>query len=426
MQVIGKILAAFMVKPMRQTMGLDRMETLQIKDRVHEAAIGRIAIINRLNIDADNLRPLRIGIQHRVKGLAQNIGAQIGVPETLGDTMHDRIFQARLVEDRRIEERAQYGIVLGGFLRFGTDGMPDRIDLTQTGKDERGIPQFAANPGGAPANLAVAASRLGAQTAFIGKVGADAFGRYLKEVLAENKVDVSGMAVDADHPTTMAVVSVDATGERDFSFYRSANADVMLCKEDISDEALKAAKIVHFGSVSLTADPSRTATLDAAARAKKLGATITYDPNYRANLWKNKEDAIAQMKAPLPLVDILKVSDEELPLLTGTTDCESGTAQLAQNGIRLIFVTLGANGVFYRFGEKTGHVAGVPCKVGDTNGAGDTFFGAALSKLCKEELDTLTVDKLEGMLAFANKAASITTSRHGAIPAMPTLAEVEG
>ena len=290
------------------------------------------------------------------------------------------------------------------------------IDLTQTGKDEKGIPQFAANPGGAPANLAVAAARLGAQTAFIGKVGADAFGRYLKEVLAENKVDVSGMAV----------VSVDATGERDFSFYRSANADVMLCKEDISDEALKAAKIVHFGSVSLTADPSRTATLDAAARAKKLGATITYDPNYRANLWKNKEDAIAQMKAPLPLVDILKVSDEELPLLTGTTDCESGTAQLAQNGIRLIFVTLGANGVFYRFEDKTGHVAGVPCKVGDTNGAGDTFFGAALSKLCKEELDTLTVDKLESILAFANKAASITTSRHGAIPAMPTLAEVEG
>ena len=109
------------------------------------------------------------------------------------------------------------------------------IDLTQTGKDARGIPQFAANPGGAPANLAVAAARLGAQTAFIGKVGADAFGRYLKEVLAENKVDVSGMAVDADHPTTMAVVSVDATGERDFSFYRSANADVMLSKEDISD-----------------------------------------------------------------------------------------------------------------------------------------------------------------------------------------------
>ena len=275
-------------------------------------------------------------------------------------------------------------------------------------------------------NLAVAAAKLGAQTTFIGKVGEDAFGRYLTEVLQENNVDTRYMVTDADHPTTMAVVSVDASGERDFSFYRSANADVMLCKEDIPEEALKAAKIVHFGSVSLTADPARTATLDAAARAKKLGAIITYDPNYRANLWHSEEEAIAQMKAPLPLVDILKVSDEELPLLTGTTDCENGTAQLAQNGIQLIFVTLGANGVFYRFGEKTGHVAGVPCKVGDTNGAGDTFFGAALSKLCKEDLNTLTADKLESILAFANKAASITTSRRGAIPAMPTLTEVEG
>ena len=124
-------------------------------------------------------------------------------------------------------------------------------------------------------------------------------------------------------------------------------------------------------------------------------------------------------------MDILKVSDEELPLLIGATDCAEGTVQLAQNGIRLIFVTLGANGVFYRFGDKTGRVAGAPCKVGDTNGAGDTFFGAALSKLCKEELDTLTVDKLEGILAFANKVASITTSRHGAIPAMSTLEEIE-
>ena len=300
------------------------------------------------------------------------------------------------------------------------------IDLTQTGRDERGIPQFAANPGGAPANLAAAAARLGAQTTFIGKVGEDAFGRYLTEVLQENKVDTHYMVTDADHPTTMAVVSVDAAGERDFSFYRSANADVMLSKEDIPEEALKATKIVHFGSVSLTADPARTATLDAAARAKKLGAIITYDPNYRANLWHSEEEAITQMKAPLPLVDILKVSDEELPLLTGTADCENGTAQLAQNGIRLIFVTLGANGVFYRFGEKTGHVAGVPCKVGDTNGAGDTFFGAALSKLCKEDLNSLTADKLESILAFANKAASITTSRRGATPAMPTLTEVEG
>ncbi len=298
------------------------------------------------------------------------------------------------------------------------------IDLTQTGRDEKGIPQFAANPGGAPANLAVAASRLGAKTAFIGKVGADGFGRYLSDVLTQNGVDASGVAVDRQHPTTMAVVSVDASGERDFSFYRGANADVMLSSEDIPDAALKEAKIVHFGSVSLTADPSRSATLDAVRRAKAMGKTITYDPNYRANLWPDQDTAVAQMKAPLDLVDILKVSDEELPLLTGTTDCEAGTAQLAAHGIGLIFVTLGPDGVFYRMGDKTGHVAGVPCKVGDTNGAGDTFFGAALSKLCKEDLPALTVEKLEGILAFANKAASITTSRHGAIPAMPTLAEM--
>lgn len=298
------------------------------------------------------------------------------------------------------------------------------IDLTQTGRDEKGIPQFAANPGGAPANLAVAASRLGAKTAFIGKVGADGFGRYLSDVLTRNGVDASGVAVDRQHPTTMAVVSVDASGERDFSFYRGANADVMLSKEDIPDAALEQAKMVHFGSVSLTADPSRSATLDAVGRAKAMGKTITYDPNYRANLWPDQDTAVAQMKAPLDLVDILKVSDEELPLLTGTTDCESGTAQLAAHGIGLIFVTLGPDGVFYRMGDKTGHVAGVPCKVGDTNGAGDTFFGAALSKLCKEDLTALTVEKLEQVLAFANRAASITTSRHGAIPAMPTLAEM--
>ena len=300
------------------------------------------------------------------------------------------------------------------------------IDLTQTGRDEKGIPQFAANPGGAPANLAVAAAKLGAQTAFIGKVGDDAFGRYLTEVLRENGVDASGVAVDETYPTTMAVVSVDARGERDFSFYRSANADVMLSAGDIPDAALRQAKVVHFGSVSLTADPSRAATLDAVRRAKGMGKTITYDPNYRANLWPDADTAVARMKAPLGLVDILKVSDEELPLLTGTADCAAGTAALAEQGVKLIFVTLGPDGVFYRLGEKTGHVPGVRCTVGDTNGAGDTFFGAALSKLCKEDLAALTPETLEPILAFANKAASITTSRHGAIPAMPTLAEVEG
>ena len=297
------------------------------------------------------------------------------------------------------------------------------IDLTQTGTDAQGIPQFAANPGGAPANLAVAASRLGAKTAFIGKVGQDSFGDYLKNVLAENHVDASALLTDPVQHTTLAVVSVDKTGERDFSFYRDPSADVSLSAEEVPEALLKDTRILHFGSVSLTAEPARSATMHAARQAKALGKIVSYDPNYRARLWKSEAEAIEQMKAPLLLADILKVSDEELPLLTGPAE---GTRILAESGVQLILVTLGPDGAFYRFGDRTGHVPGVPCKVGDTNGAGDTFFGALLSKLCRyAKVADIPVDMLEEAIAFANKAASITTSRRGAIPAMPTLDEVE-
>lgn len=300
------------------------------------------------------------------------------------------------------------------------------IDLTQTGTDGAGVPQYAANPGGAPANLAVAAARLGASTALISKVGQDAFGRYLRKVMEENKVDVSALTVDEEQHTTMAVVSVDENGERDFTFYRDPGADSMLLKDEIPLGLLKEARFLHFGSVSLTREPARTTTLCAVETARALGAVITYDPNYRANLWPDRDTAIRRMRKPLDMVDILKISDEELPLLADTNDLEAGTAALAEHGIRLILVTLGPNGVFYRFGGKTGTVPGVPCTVGDTNGAGDTFFGAFLSRLSRlDGPDCLTADTLEEMLAFANKAASITTSRRGAIPAMPTLEEMK-
>lgn len=299
------------------------------------------------------------------------------------------------------------------------------IDLTQTGFNEAGIPQFAANPGGAPANLAVAAAKLGAKTAFIGKVGDDSFGQLLVGTLARNGVDVSAVAVDPTQRTTMAVVSLDETGERSFCFYRDRTADVQLTAADAPEDLLARTKILHFGSVSLVADPARTATVETAKRAKALGKWVSYDPNYRASLWPDEASAIEQMKAVLPLVDILKLSDEELPLLTGTDDPAAGTALLAELGIPLVLLTLGADGAYYRKGGLTGHVPGVPCQVGDTNGAGDTFFGAALSKLARvDKLEDLTAAQLEEILAFANKAASITTSRHGAIPAMPTLEEV--
>ena len=301
------------------------------------------------------------------------------------------------------------------------------IDLTQSGKTEQGIPKFDANPGGAPANLAVAAARLGARTAFIGRVGKDSFGDYLRRCLAENGVDVRGLSVDEKARTTLAVVALDERGERTFSFYRDPSADVNLSMEHVPMELLGGTKVLHFGSVSLTAEPARTATLEAAKTAKASGAIVSYDPNYRASLWPDEETAVRNMTEPLSMVDILKVSDEELPLLTDCTDPEKGSARLAEKGVRLVLVTLGAHGAFYRFDGHTGHVPGVPCQVGDTNGSGDTFFGAALSQLVKlSSLDQLTVPELRRILAFANKAASITTSRHGAIPAMPTLAEVLG
>ena len=299
------------------------------------------------------------------------------------------------------------------------------IDLTQKGVDENGVAQYAANPGGAPANLAVAAARLGAKTAFVGKVGRDAFGSSLRAVLEANDVDTQGLLEDAKEHTTLAVVSVDKTGERSFSFYRNPSADVNLRAEELPEKLLKDTRVLHFGSVSLTAEPARSATLYAARAARENGCLVSYDPNYRASLWNSQEEAVREMKNALPLCDILKISDEELPLLTGTTDPAQGSAILAQLGIRLIFITLGANGAFFRLGEQTGSVPGIPVKVGDTNGAGDTFFGAALSKLVKEDLNTLTLPRLTQIAAFANKAASIPTSRHGAIPAMPRLEEVE-
>ncbi len=297
------------------------------------------------------------------------------------------------------------------------------IDLTQTGREEN-IGHFAAYPGGAPANVAVAAARLGAKAGFIGKVGRDGFGETLRKTLVDNGVDASHLAVDADHPTTLAVVSVNEAGDRSFSFYRGA--DGQLSAEEIPDDVLQAARIVYFGSVSLTEEISRHAVLDAAKRAKALGRVIAYDPNYRESLWESEEAAAEQMRKLLPLTDILKVSEEEFRLLAGTEDLEIGSRRLSLLGISLVLVTLGEKGAFYRFGDKTGSVAGVPCVVGDTNGAGDSFFGAVLSRLCHEDLAEISISSLEAILRFANRAASLTTSRRGAIPAMPFLKEVSG
>lgn len=299
------------------------------------------------------------------------------------------------------------------------------IDLTQTGVNGQNVPVFAANPGGAPANVAVAAARLGASAAFIGKVGRDGFGAYLTGVLTENGVDASGVRAD-ETPTTMAVVTVAPGGERSFRFVRGA--DALLTEDEVDTALIEGTKVLHFGSVSLTAEPARSATLFAARHAREHGVLVSYDPNYREALWPDREEAVARMCAPLPLADVLKLSDEELPLLTGTDDPAEGTRRLADRGVSLVLLTLGGEGAFWRWQGKTGLVPGVATAVADTNGAGDTFLGAVLSRLVRRgerPLEGLTVRELEDILAFANRAASKTCSRSGAIPAMPTLAELE-
>jgi fructokinase len=188
-----------------------------------------------------------------------------------------------------------------------------------------------------------------------------------------------------------------------------------------------APKVLHFGSVSLTHECARNATLAAVKEAKNRGITVSYDPNYRPALWQAESLAISYMAMPLSLVDILKISDDELPLLSGTHDSDAGTRLLCEQGISLVLVTLGPNGVYYRMGENTGIIPGIPVKVADTNGAGDTFLGAVLARLCRREdgiLTNLSTPELEDILTFANRAAALTCSRPGAIPAMPKLSEL--
>lgn len=298
------------------------------------------------------------------------------------------------------------------------------IDMTQTGADADGNALFAAIPGGAPANLAVAARKLGADAAFVGCVGNDSFGKILCETMLRCGVEASGLQVTDRADTTLAIVSVDASGERSFSFYRKPGADTRIDR-DRALEAIRGTGILHFGSVSLTDPECRETILAAVRQARAQGALITYDPNYRASLWNSEAEAIHKMRAVLPLCDVVKISDEETALLTGYAAPEDAAQALLDGGVRLVLVTLGAKGAYWRFGSDSGVVPGCKVRVADTNGAGDTFFGAFLRCIAKRGgLDGLTREQMEAYVRYANRAASITVSRRGAIPAMPTEEEM--
>ncbi|MFT8888568.1 MAG: carbohydrate kinase [Ethanoligenens sp.] len=301
------------------------------------------------------------------------------------------------------------------------------IDFTPAGVGSNGAELFARNPGGAPANVLAASSRLGAKTAFIGKVGNDDFGHFLKDTLDSTGICTRNLVLTDEVHTTLAFVHLDPSGDRSFSFYRKPGADVLLREDELDLDLLRQTGILHFGSLSLTDEPSRTATFCAVQTAKDAGAIISYDPNYRAPLWDSKESAVKQMKAGLAYADIVKLSEEELTLLTGETDLNAGARAIQAFGATLVLVTLGKKGAYYRLGEHSNVLPTYDVHTIDTNGAGDAFTGAVhygLKGKSVEDIRKLPIAQLEDILDYANAVGSLVTSKSGAIPAMPLQEDV--
>lgn len=298
------------------------------------------------------------------------------------------------------------------------------IDFTPSGVNEQGIALFARNPGGAPANVLAMNNRLGGTSAFIGKVGADGFGRYLRQTLTGCGIDDSGLVEDTSIPTTLAFVQLNEQGDRSFSFYRKPGADLMLTASEIRRDLIDRCKIFHFGSVSLTGEPCRSACLSAAAYAKRQGKRISFDPNYRLLLWDSEAEAREQITRGIALADILKVSEEEMLLITGTADLEKGSAMLLEMGPSLVLVTMGEKGAFFRNRTHAQLISTYPVKAVDTTGAGDAFVGAMLWCLKDLPVEEISHSDLSRMLDFANAAGSLTTTKGGAIPALPSMEEI--
>ncbi|MFZ5986579.1 MAG: PfkB family carbohydrate kinase [Bacillota bacterium] len=303
------------------------------------------------------------------------------------------------------------------------------IDFTPAGVSEQGNICFERNPGGAPANVLVSISRLGGKTAFIGKVGDDIFGHYLAGVLKENNIETAGLRFGKEVKTTLAFVQLDHLGDRSFSFYREPGADTMLEPPEVDYDLINNSKIFHFGSLSLTDEPSKSATLAALKHAKEKGCIISYDPNLRPALWKSLDQAYQEIRSVMGYANILKISEEELEFITGEKDLERGSMDIyRQYGIDVVLVTRGSKGCFFRLKEETGLKPTFnELKSIDTTGAGDAFLGGFLYSLISRgigNLSELSCEKLEQIVLFSNAVASICTTRKGAIPAMPGLSEV--
>lgn len=313
------------------------------------------------------------------------------------------------------------------------------IDFTPISKSEKGYPVFEQNPGGAPANLLVSASKLGLKTAFIGKVGEDNFGYFLKNVLDDFNVDTSGLVIDERFETTLAFVHLDEENNRSFTFYRSKGADKFLEDKEVNKKLIDESKVFHFGTVSLTEEPCRSTVLNMVNYAIDNDKIISLDVNWRKFLWKDFDDAINIIKKSVSLAHIVKLSEEELQLITGVENIEEAIQKLLSeySNIDILAVTLGENGCFVSNNVETKYIPGnlkingKPLKVVDTTGAGDCFMGAFISylineyDLSKKELSEISIETLEKASKFANKAASICVTKKGGIPSMPSLSEIE-
>ena len=300
------------------------------------------------------------------------------------------------------------------------------IDFTENGMSGQGNPIYEANPGGAPCNVLAMLTKLGRKTAFIGKVGHDIFGNRLKEILAETGIDISNLVMDEEARTTLAFVETFPDGDRDFSFYRNPGADMMLREEEVHEELLQDSTIFHFGTLSMTHEQVRCATKKAVETAKASGAVVSFDPNLREPLWKSLEDAKEQVAYGLSKCDFLKISDNEIQWFTGEEDFDAGIRKLKeQYDIPLIVLSMGKDGS--RAYYKDLRVEAAPFlqeHTIETTGAGDTFGACCLHHILKYGLDGLDEDKLREMLTFANAAASIITTRKGALRVMPDVSEI--
>lgn len=301
------------------------------------------------------------------------------------------------------------------------------IDFTENGTSAQGNPILEVNPGGAPCNVLSMLNRLGHKAAFIGKIGKDMFGTQLENALLEVGIETRGLKKDEEVHTTLAFVHTLEDGDREFSFYRNPGADMMLREEELDEELIKDSKIFHFGSLSMTDEPCKAATKKAIQIAEEAGAVMSFDPNLREPLWRTLEDAHREIDYGLQHCQILKISDNEIQWFTGKEDFDEGIAVLKEKyDIPLILLSMGKDGS--RAYTKDLRVE-VPAVIREdtieTTGAGDTFGACILHYVLEHGWKDYTEAELKEMLTFANAAASIITTRKGALRVMPTKEEVE-